>query len=122
MFLYVSPQDSVDYYPLNTVRDFTVELPKAIDTTGYQLALTHVYFKGQLTDNCLVFCDAVEPSIIRARKDNVLGSFFQPGAVDSPQYHDLIWGSVKRLRFKIEGDSLPSAATLLVLHLRGKQE
>lgn len=123
MFLYVSPSDSEEYYPGNSFSDFTVELPKSVNTENFQLALTHIYFKGELGDYWfIVLCDAVHSSVIKGGEDCVLGTFLGKGAVDSPQYHDLITSSVKRLRIKIKGTDIPAPSTplFLTLHLREK--
>lgn len=122
MYLYLSSLDSLAYFPQNNFWDFTVELPKSINTEDYQLALTHIFYKGKVQDYCFVYCDAVESSVVKGGEDCVLGAFYDKGVVDSPHYLNLITNSLKRIRIKVVGGKLsaPNTPLFLTLHLREK--
>ena len=101
MFLYLSPEDSKELYPSNTVSDFIVELPRVV--SGSQLSLHHVYYrKSQQGRKKLyyVLCDLVESSVLGGKEEQVLGVFFQSGLI-TPQPLNITNQAFKRIRVRI---------------------
>ena len=129
MYVFVSSDDCKDIYPNNAIVQFSVELPREIDSEHYQVALTHVYFKSRVIKGTynIVYCDIVQESFINGECASVLGCFFQPGGFDQPIYLDLKPGLIKRLHFRITSTNGPllediDKAIFFTLHFKEKNE
>lgn len=102
MYLYISTQDSEQFYPYNECYDFSIELPRELKGP-LDIALTFVYLKAKPLKGGYYYllCDAVEPSFVRDCERPVLGSFYTSGSVTTPKYLRINRESLKRLTFSI---------------------
>lgn len=103
MFLYVASDDCKDIYPNNSCWDFTVELPEEVQGVC-RVALTQVFFKQKSFARGLYFviCDICEESVVKGKRERILGTFFTPGSLDSPDYIGTSRDPIKRLRFSVK--------------------
>lgn len=129
MYIFVSSHDSKTYYPSNTGWDFRVELPVPIKEAHlYEIALTHVFYPYQLgieNQYFYIFCDIVEESIVNGSKHQILGSFFQIGSIETPQYLPIIKDPLHRIHCFIKHSDLTEPAIthlpiFFTLHLKKK--
>lgn len=128
MYIYLSSDNSKQYYKGNDFFQFTVELPSVLYTENCEITLKSVYFKKtkELRNNYFhVFCDCIQPSIVNGQESSILGTFFEPGATDTDQYHSITTNYLKRLTFRIYASELSKkdktdSTLYMTLHIREK--
>lgn len=62
-FLFVSSSDSLNYFPKNSPRDFTIELNKELNLEGnWKMAILDIWLESSKRDYLNICCDISEPS------------------------------------------------------------
>ena len=100
MYVYISSSDCHPLYPDNTSTHFTIELPVAIHTESYEVALTQIYFKGETF--CILKADICEESIVNCSLQPVVATFYKSGDIARPAYKNIVRDWIKRIHFSLE--------------------
>lgn len=125
IYIYLSSEDSKEYFPDNSPENFTIELSRTLSAEKQEVALVDVFFDSynpQNTGYYFIFCDFVEGSFVGGAEKRVLGSFYRPGALDCLDYHPISEHSLKRLSFQIKTreDNTLHSPVFLKLHVRNQ--
>ena len=103
-YIYLSSDDSLDYFPNNTNFDFTVEFAQEF-RGAYRLALCEIYFT-QATEDLYVFCDVCTRSRVLDDLLPLLRIVRAPGELSNLYYQELTRPILQRIRLYIRDKSL----------------
>ena len=108
-YIYLSSDDSLEYFPNNTNFDFTVELAQEF-RGAYRLALCEIYFTPAIED-LYVFCDVCSRSRVLDDLLPLLRIVRAPGEFANLYYQELTRPILQRIRLYIRDKSLNIPST-----------
>ena len=130
-FLFLSSQDSLNYYPDNQQSDFSVYLPQVLHLEGvWTVALKEISLFNLARQELIIYCNICEDSVVNAAKLPILKRLSLPQNRNNPitlTYPDSFYIPVKtkqistvRIYIQKQGNSikLGKGSTTCVLHLK----
>ena len=103
-YLYLSSNDSLDYYPTNNPFDFTVNLPYSL-SGQFVVALAEVHYTSH-EEELFIFCDLCEDSYIKDNSLPILRTVSNIGEFSNLYFHTVTRKSIQRIRIYITNKNL----------------